>query len=38
VIRIGIPPRPGLREASGAREATVLPNLPLGWEAREDRT
>ena len=34
----GIPPRLDLREASGAREAIVLQDLPLGWEAREDRT
>jgi hypothetical protein len=33
----GTPPRLGLREASGAREATVLPNLPTSWEDGEDR-
>lgn len=35
--RNGIPPRPGFREASEGREATVLPGLPLGREDREDR-
>ena len=34
----GIPPRLDLREASGAREAIVLQDLPFGWEAKEDRT
>ncbi|KAH8621242.1 hypothetical protein IG631_24092 [Alternaria alternata] len=35
--RDGIPPRPGLREASEDWEATVLPYLPLGREDREDK-
>ena len=36
--RNGIPPRPGLREASEDREVTALPGLPLRREGKEDRT
>jgi hypothetical protein len=35
--RNGIPPRPGLWEASDDREATTLPGLPPRREDREDR-